>query len=341
MKTIERCPRRRLPLPRTEEMAASVQEATAPEDELVAAASQLRLDDVKVARSFCKVFAARARAAEAHGARAKAFGEWRRCTERAAPAAPASATPRKRRRTPLKALENIQPASGGKPRSARSPRSPRPVSNGKSGRRSATKSPPRGTPHPYVPPPPPPPESPAVASPRRVRWSPAPAAATAATPEKTAVRRDLFSRDAENDAAVPAKEDAPLALRPRQTPPPKTPADASPVVSPAPRVTPTEAAEQTGAFTGVLGSVARRSGVEAPKKVVTPISSKLEKWRDKYCAGYAPRPAPENFGEKVARPFRFTRPAVGWRCNLCFARNAADAASCELCHEAKPEAAAA
>ena len=64
-------------------MAASVQEATAPvplqgaEDELVAAASQLRLDDVKVARSFCKVFAARARAAEAHGARAKAFGEWR------------------------------------------------------------------------------------------------------------------------------------------------------------------------------------------------------------------------------------------------------------------------
>ena len=93
-------------------MAASVQEATAPvplqgaEDELVAAASQLRLDDVKVARSFCKVFAARARAAEAHGACAKAFGEWRRCTERCG-AAPASATPRKRRRTPLKALENI------------------------------------------------------------------------------------------------------------------------------------------------------------------------------------------------------------------------------------------
>ncbi len=56
-------------------MAASLQEATAPEDELVAAASQLRLDDVKVARSFCKVFAARARAAEAHGARAKAFDE--------------------------------------------------------------------------------------------------------------------------------------------------------------------------------------------------------------------------------------------------------------------------
>ena len=326
-------------------MAASVQEATAPEDELVAAASQLRLDDVNIARSFCKVFAARARAAEAHGARAKAFGEWRRCTERAAPAAPASATPRKRRRTPLKALENIQPTSGGKPRSARSPRSPRPASNGKSGRRSATKSPPRGTPHPYVPPPPPP-ESPAVASPRRVRWSPAPAAAT---PEKTAVRRDLFSRDAENDAA-PAKEDAPLALpspakasplalRPRQTPPPKTPADASPVVSPAPRVTPSEAAEQTGAFTGVLGSVARRSD-EAPK-VVTPYGSKLEKWRDKYRAGYAPRPALESFGEKTARPFRFTRPAVGWRCNLCFARNAADAASCELCHEAKPEAAAA
>ena len=49
-------------------MAASVQ-ATVPEEELVAAASQLRLDDVKVARSFCKVFAARARAAEAHGAR--------------------------------------------------------------------------------------------------------------------------------------------------------------------------------------------------------------------------------------------------------------------------------
>ena len=331
-------------------MAASVQEATAPEDELVAAASQLRLDDVNIARSFCKVFAARARAAEAHGARAKAFGEWRRCTERAAPAAPASATPRKRRRTPLKALENIQPTSGSKPRSARSPRSPQPASNGKSGRRSTTKSPPRGTPHPYVPPPPPP-ESPAVASPRRVRWSPAPAAATAATPEKAAVRRDLFSRD-ENDAAPP-KEDAPLALpppartapfalRPRHTPPPKTPADASPVVSPAPRVTPTEAAEQTGAFTGVLGSVARRSGVEAPKKVVTPISSKLEKWRDKYRAGYAPRTAaPENFGEKAARPFRFARPAVGWRCNLCFARNASDAASCELCHEVKPEAAAA
>ena len=244
-------------------MAASVQEATAPvplqgaEDELVAAASQLRLDDVKVARSFCKVFAARARAAEAHGARAKAFGEWRRCTERAAPAAPASTTPRKRRRTPLKALENIQPTSGGKPRSARSPRSPQPASNGKSGRRSATKSPPRGTPHPYVPPPPPP-ESPAVASPRRVRWSPvAPAAAPTATPEKAAVRRDLFSAD-ENDAAPPAKADAPLALpspakaaplalRPRHTPPPKTPADASPVVSPAPRVTPTEAAEQTKA----------------------------------------------------------------------------------------------
>ena len=334
-------------------MAASVQEATAPEDELVAAASQLRLDDVKVARSFCKVFAARARAAEAHGARAKAFGEWRRCTERAAPAAPASTTPRKRRRTPLKALENIQPTSGGKPRSARSPRSPQPASNGKSGRRSATKSPPRGTPHPYVPPPPPP-ESPAVASPRRVRWSPvAPAAAPTATPEKAAVRRDLFSRDAENDAA-PAKEDAPLALpppakasplalRPRHTPPPKTPADASPVVSPAPRVTPSEAAEQTGAFTGALGRVARRSGDEAPKTVVTPIGKKLEQWRDKYRAGYAPRPAaaPENFGEKAARPFRFTRPAVGWRCNLCFARNAADAASCELCHEAKPEAAAA
>ena len=330
-------------------MAASVQEATAPEDELVAAASRMRLDDVNIARSFCKVFAARARAAEAHRARAKAFDEWRRCTERAAPAAPASATPRKRRRTPLKALENIQPTSGGKPRSARSPRSPRPASNGKSGRRSATKSPPRGTPHPYVPPPPPP-ESPAVASPRRVRWSPAPAAATAATPEKAAVRRDLFSRD-ENDAA-PAKEDAPLALpspakasplalRPRHTPPPKTPADASPVVSPAPRVTPTEAAEQTGAFTGTLGRVARRSGGEAPKTVVTPISSKLEKWRDKYRAGYAPRPAPESFGEKATRPFRFTRPAVGWRCNLCFARNAADAASCELCHEAKPEAAAA
>ena len=133
LKTCERCPRRRLPLPRTEEMAASVQDATAPEDELVAAASQLRLDDVKVARSFCKVFAARARAAEAHGARAKAFGDWRRCTERAAPAAPASTTPRKRRRTPLKALENIQPTSGGKPRSARSPRSPQPASNGKSG----------------------------------------------------------------------------------------------------------------------------------------------------------------------------------------------------------------
>ena len=327
-------------------MAALVQEATVPEEELVAAASQLRLDDVKVARSFCKVFAARARAAEAHGARAKAFGEWRRYTERAAPAAPASATPRKRRRTPLKALENIQPTSGGKPRSARSPL----ASGGKprSGRRS--KSPPRGTPHPYVPPPPPP-ESPAVASPRRVRWSPVAPAAAAATPEKAAVRRDLFSRDAdEKDAAVPAKEDAPLALpspaktaplalRPRQTPPPKTPADASPVVSPAPRVTPTEAAEQTGAFTGVLGSVARRSD-EAPK-VVTPYGSKLEKWRDKYRAGYNPRPAPESFGERVARPFRFTRPAVGWRCNLCFARNAADAASCELCHEAKPEAAAA
>ena len=191
-------------------MAASLQEATAPEDELVAAASQLRLDDVKVARSFCKVFAARARAAEAHGARAKAFGEWRRCTERAAPAAPASTTPRKRRRTPLKALENIQPTSGGKPRSARSPRSPQPASGGKSGRRSATKSPPRGTPHPYVPPPPPP-ESPAVASPRRVRWSPVAPAAATATPEKAAVRRDLFSRDAENDAA-PAKEDPPLAL---------------------------------------------------------------------------------------------------------------------------------
>ena len=331
-------------------MAALVQEATVPEEELVAAASQLRLDDVNIARSFCKVFAARARAAEAHGARAKAFGEWRRCTERAAPAAPASATPRKRRRTPLKALENIQPTSGGKPRSARSPRSPRPASNGKSGRRSVTKSPPRGTPHPYVPPPPPP-ESPAVASPRRVRWSPVAPAAAAATPEKAAVRRDLFSRD-ENDAAPPAKEDAPLALpppakasplalRPRHTPPPKTPADASPVVSPAPRVTPSEAAEQTGAFTGALGRVARRSGDEAPKKVVTPIGKKLEQWRDKYRAGYAPRPAPESFGEKVTRPFRFTRPAVGWRCNLCFARNAADAASCELCHEAKPEAAAA
>ena len=112
-------------------------------------------------------------------------------------------------------------------------------------------------------------------------------------------------------------------------------------MSPAPRVTPSEAVEQTGAFTGTLGRVARRSGGEAPKTVVTPISSKLEKWRDKYRAGYTPRPAPENFGEKVARPFRFTRPAVGWRCNLCFARNAADAASCELCHEAKPEAAAA
>ena len=55
-------------------MAASVQEATAPvplqgaEDELVAAASQLRLDDVKVARSFCKVFAARARAVPAEDA---------------------------------------------------------------------------------------------------------------------------------------------------------------------------------------------------------------------------------------------------------------------------------
>ena len=101
------------------------------------------------------------------------------------------------------------------------------------------------------------------------------------------------------------------------------------------------------AMTGVpvfgvaLGRVARRSGDEAPKTVVTPISSKLEQWRDKYRAGYTSRPAPENFGEKVARPFRFTRPAVGWRCNLCFARNAADAASCELCHEAKPEAAAA
>ena len=273
-------------------MAASLQEATAPEDELVAAASELRIDDVNIARSFCKVFAARARAAEAHRARAKAFGEWRRCTERAAPAAPASTTPRKRRRTPLKALENIQPTSGGKPRSARSPRSPQPASNGKSGRRSATKSPPRGTPHPYVPPPPPP-ESPAVASPRRVRWSPV--APAAATPEKAAVRRDLFSRDAENDAA-PAKEDAPLALpspaktaplalRPRQTPPPKTPADASPVVSPAPRVTPSEALEQTGAFTGTLGRVARRSGGEAPKTVVTPISSKLEKRRDMYRAG--------------------------------------------------------
>ena len=286
-------------------MAALVQEATVPEEELVAAASQLRLDDVKVARSFCKVFAARARAAEAHGARAKAFGEWRRCTERAAPAAPASTTPRKRRRTPLKALENLQPTSGGKPRSARSPRSPQPASNGKSGRRSATKSPPRGTPHPYVPPPPPP-ESPAVASPRRVRWSPV--APAAATPEKAAVRRDLFSREADNDAA-PAKEDAPLALpaplalRPRNTPPPKTPADASPVVSPAPRVTPTEAAEQTGAFTGTLGRVARRSGDEAPKKVVTPIGKKLEQWRDKYRAGYSSRPAPESFGEKVARPF--------------------------------------
>ena len=164
------------------------------------------------------------------------------------------------------------------------------------------------------------------------------------------MRRDLFSRDADENDAAPAKEDAPLALpppakaaplalRPRNTPPPKTPADASPVVSPAPRVTPTEAAEQTGAFTGTLGRVARRSD-EAPK-VVTPYGSKLEKWRDKYRAGYAPRPAPENFGEKAARPFRFTRPAVGWRCNLCFARNAADAASCELCHEAKPEAAAA
>ena len=31
---------------RTEDMAASVQEATVPEEELVAAASQLRLDDV-------------------------------------------------------------------------------------------------------------------------------------------------------------------------------------------------------------------------------------------------------------------------------------------------------
>jgi len=183
-----------------------------------------------------------------------------------------------------------------------------------------------------------------------VRWSPVAPAAAAATPEKTAVRRDLFSAN-ENDAAPPAKEDAPLALpspaknaplalRPRNTPPPKTPADASPVVSPAPRVTPTEAAEQTGAFTGALGRVARRSD-EAPK-VVTPYGSKLEQWRDKYRAGYASRPAaPEVFGEKAARPFRFTRPAVGWRCNLCFARNAADAASCELCHEAKPEAAAA
>ena len=61
-----------------------------PEEELVAAASELRLDDVNIARSFCKVFAARARAAEAYTARAKAFGAWRRCTERAAPAAPAS-----------------------------------------------------------------------------------------------------------------------------------------------------------------------------------------------------------------------------------------------------------
>ena len=187
-----------------------------------------------------------------------------------------------------------------------------------------------------------------VIQPLVVGW---PAAATAATPEKAAVRRDLFSRDAETDAA-PAKEDAPLALpppakasplalRPRHTPPPKTPADASPVVSPAPRVTPSEAAEQTGAFTGALGRVARRSGDEAPKKVVTPIGKKLEQWRDKYRAGYSSRPAPESFGEKVARPFRFTRPAVGWRCNLCFARNAADAASCELCHEVKPGAAAA
>ena len=53
--------------------------------------------------------------------------------------------------------------------------------------------------------------------------------------------------------------------------------------------------------------VARRSDGEAPK-VVTPYGSKLEKWRDKYRAGYAPRPAaPEKFGEKAARPFRFTR----------------------------------
>ena len=95
-------------------------------------------------------------------------------------------------------------------------------------------------------------------------------------------------------------------------------------------------------LTPPLGRVARRSGDEAPKTVVTPIGKKLEQWRDKYRAGYASRPAaPENSGEKVARPFRFTRPAVGWRCNLCFARNAADAASCELCHEAKPDAAAA
>ena len=168
------------------------------EDELVAAASQLRLDDVKVARSFCKVFAARARAAEAHGARARrsASGGAARSV-RCCPRRGASTTPRKRRRTPLKALENIQPTSGGKPRSARSPRSPaacveRQVGTTERDEVAAA----RHAAYPYVPPPPPP-ESPAVASPRRVRWSPVAPAAHPPRPEKAAVRRDLFSRDAD------------------------------------------------------------------------------------------------------------------------------------------------
>ena len=161
------------------------------------------------------------------------------------------------------------------------------------------------------------------------------------------MRRDLFSRDAENDAAPGEGGRAARAAAAGEGRAARAAAahaageDAGrrvAVVSPAPRVTPSEAAEQTGAFTGALGRVARRSGDEAPKKVVTPIGKKLEQWRDKYRAGYSSRAAPESFGEKTARPFRFTRPAVGWRCNLCFARNAADAA-CQLCHEAKQAAA--
>ena len=58
-------------------------------------------------------------------------------------------------------------------------------------------------------------------------------------------------------------------------------------------------------------------------------------------ASRAPRPrcpaAPANFGEKVDRVrCRFTRPAVGWRCNLPYARNAADAASCERATRPSP-----
>ena len=354
-------------------------EAVAPVEKPVAAAPEPRVDETKIARSFCRVFAARARAAESHRARAQAFGAWRRGTEcarpapasPAPPAAPASATPRKRRRTPLKArdvnAENILPAdanfpslsagkarasAGGKARPSPPPAAGAPPSGGahRSARsaRCARSPPPAGTPHPYVPPPPP-----AVASPRRVCWSPA---AVAATPEKAAVRRDLFSCDAadENDTASPAKGDAPpWAASPRAGE--ATPADAtSPVVSPAPRVSPAMPTElMTGPFTGSLGrlldapktgrSYADADAVPTPgaareaPKVVTPVASKLEQWRGKYRAGYA-RPAAAAPAKATARPFRFARPATGWRCNLCFAANAADAATCDLCREAKPAA---